>query len=795
MGQDEKEDVTRMSSMSSSSQTSYDDGGGNANANESNEDTTAFSLDLDEGGFQELVTDINEVLQELAQDRAMDAFRGEYEKLFGALEKSHANENRLNTRCSYLMTVIAQQRVNVDDAKMKSEEDRENVTSLKGEVCKAWKSVDATQEREEKARETIETLNTEIQALTKVIEEKIVGSEDINLSGLRKTRDELTAQRDTLKIELKELKVEHEGNLTVIKDLTEEGQTLKGTVTTLRNELSLKTNELNREIRRKERSDREVKQLNVKLEDKQREMENLAVNVDLAEKDTKILEGTLVTQKTFNDQLKSSHQRLKRTILQLQDEIDTHSFSAKQLSDQVDKKKDELTQSNEAVKHFKSDVAVKSKVIDELKFKYADQVKTCEKLKSGQTKLKVEVGKTKQQTLDMMQQSLKEKNMFQEKKNEITSLEHVLDEADAISKKQQSKMNVLMHQVSETKRSLQMVEKTCENQKKLIARAENDRDRYHSDSNELAERVEVLLDDVRKADMSVTFSKKEVIETESRRRRQQNLYQAARDERNILSKTVAEYQEKIVDLGDKLKVLHHQFDQMKEDAAVKEALLLKERVDRRKMFKDIFDLQAEVEKCHHQISEMKQLVQESQRSSHVARDQLRAQDGYLSNCTANLETALKERTLINNQQSKSNSRCKSLDRRVLILEKTLSRGDSKYQEREEDIKSLTLEVKKLKQENAAFDRNARTIEELKKSNLLLQKELGGQKAKLKDAQCEMESPFNVHRWRILEGKDPSSKELIKKIHLLQRRLIAKSHERCPTFELDLFNATLYFLNL
>ena len=67
--------------------------------------------------------------------------------------------------------------------------------------------VDMTQEREERARETIEALNTEIQNLTKVIEEKTLGAEDTNLNELRKLRDELTNQRDNLKGEVSALKV------------------------------------------------------------------------------------------------------------------------------------------------------------------------------------------------------------------------------------------------------------------------------------------------------------------------------------------------------------------------------------------------------------------------------------------------------------------------------------------------------------------------------------------------------------------------------------------------------------
>ena len=55
-------------------------------------------------------------------------------------------------------------------------------------------------------------MNTEIQNLTKVIEEKTLGAEDTNLNELRKLRDELTNQRDNLKGEVAALKVRISSN-------------------------------------------------------------------------------------------------------------------------------------------------------------------------------------------------------------------------------------------------------------------------------------------------------------------------------------------------------------------------------------------------------------------------------------------------------------------------------------------------------------------------------------------------------------------------------------------------------
>ena len=51
-----------------------------------------------------LLQEFQEVLTELAKDKSMDAFRGEYEKLFNTLEKSNKNEKRLRTKAETLDT-------------------------------------------------------------------------------------------------------------------------------------------------------------------------------------------------------------------------------------------------------------------------------------------------------------------------------------------------------------------------------------------------------------------------------------------------------------------------------------------------------------------------------------------------------------------------------------------------------------------------------------------------------------------------------------------------------------------
>ena len=95
--------------------------------------------------------------------------------------------------------------------------------------------------------------------MTKVIEEKTLGAEDTNLNELRKLRDELTSQRDNLKGEVANLKGDKETMQQEITELKDENGKLETKITNANLEVQSRTNEMNREIRRKERAEREVK--------------------------------------------------------------------------------------------------------------------------------------------------------------------------------------------------------------------------------------------------------------------------------------------------------------------------------------------------------------------------------------------------------------------------------------------------------------------------------------------------------------------------------------------------------
>eukprot|EP00003_Mantamonas_plastica_P008780 TRINITY_DN1781_c0_g1_i14.p1 TRINITY_DN1781_c0_g1~~TRINITY_DN1781_c0_g1_i14.p1 ORF type:complete len:186 (+),score=58.82 TRINITY_DN1781_c0_g1_i14:174-731(+) len=149
---------------------------------------------LESNAFEALERDFNEVLTELVGDKSLDRFRTEYEKLHRALRKSFDSEKRLLKRCRMLNQEIVENASKVSTALALSQEDQNTISSLKKEIEKAWKMVDASHDKEQRAKETITQLKNEISQLSKLVEQGAgltIGQEH-NVNELLKVKDELT---------------------------------------------------------------------------------------------------------------------------------------------------------------------------------------------------------------------------------------------------------------------------------------------------------------------------------------------------------------------------------------------------------------------------------------------------------------------------------------------------------------------------------------------------------------------------------------------------------------------------
>merc|ERR1712136_158104 len=252
--------------------------------------------------------------------------------------------------------------------------------------------------------------------------------------------------------------------------------------------------------------------------------------------------------------------------------------------------------------------------------------------------------------------------------------------------------------------------------------------------------------------MQIFDFKKKIAEAETKLKQQQNLYEAVRSDRNLYSKNLIEAQDEITEMKRKLKIMNHQIDQLKEEITTKEAALVKVNLDHTRVEKEKEALKVELQRMKQQAGESKTQLEQMEKEVAKLQQVIRESDAERKRQMKELDQVISERDILGTQLVRRNDELALLYEKIKIQQSTLNKGEIQYRQRLEDIRILKLEV------------------------YHTQRELLRERTRCKALEEELENPMNIHRWRKLEGSDPSAYEMIQKVQALQKRLISKTEE-------------------
>jgi chromosome segregation ATPase len=256
----------------------------------------------------------------------------------------------------------------------------------------------------------------------------------------------------------------------------------------------------------------------------------------------------------------------------------------------------------------------------------------------------------------------------------------------------------------------------------------------------------------------------------------QALYENVRTDRNVYSKNLLESQDEIMEMKRKLKIMNHQVEQLKEEIASRETVLVKEHFEHAKLEKEKEGLLLQIAKLQQQYDESHQMIQNQKCEEEKLRHIIAEADHERIRQKKEYEVVVQERDILGTQLIRRNDELSLLYEKIKIQTSTLNKGEIQYRERLEDIRVLRLEIKKLRREKAMLQTETQNVDSLRNEIFKLQRDILRERTRVKVLEEELESPMNIHRWRKLAGSDPSTYELISKIQTLQKRLIAKTEE-------------------
>jgi len=343
----------------------------------------------------------------------------------------------------------------------------------------------------------------------------------------------------------------------------------------------------------------------------------------------------------------------------------------------------------------------------------------------------------------------------------------------------QKQLNLVrLHEQSKKnlEQEIQNYKDEAQKQRKIIYQLEKERDRYINEASDLTQKVLLHMEDVKVREMQIFDFKKKIAEAETKLKQQQNLYEAVRSDRNLYSKNLIEAQDEITEMKRKLKIMNHQIDQLKEEITTKEAALVKVNLDHTRVEKEKEALKVELQRMKQQAGESKTQLEQMEKEVAKLQQVIRESDAERKRQMKELDQVISERDILGTQLVRRNDELALLYEKIKIQQSTLNKGEIQYRQRLEDIRILKLEIKKLRREKTILTKSVASVEDLRREVYHTQRELLRERTRCKALEEELENPMNIHRWRKLEGSDPSAYEMIQKVQALQKRLISKTEE-------------------
>jgi len=733
---------------------------------------------IDDSAFEALEKDFQEVLSELMGDRSLEKFRVEYEKLHRALKKSHESEKRLMQKCRELNAEIVANSAKVATALKLSQEDQATIASLKKEIEKAWKMVDAAHEKEMRARETTQSLKLEISNLSKLVEQGagLTMGQEHSVNELLKIKEELTRERDDQLAEIVKLREQLADSQNQMQDLDSKQVDASQKIQELQQDIQVRNNEAQRESRKKDKLERELRQSRSELDNKASEIKTLQGQIERYKQDVAKTESQLKEQRVAYERSVKDADILNQRYSKLQTDFEAQLIACDQLNNENQTKASELKQKEDEVNSLKTETQRLNKMRETIQRKLRTVEDNKAETEQQRETLKGQIGGLDRELEASKKQSEQDKKAIDELVRERDILNKNMLKAAANTQKQLNLVKLHEQSKKNLEQEIQNYKEEAQKQRKIIYQLEKERDRYINEASDLTQKVLQHMEDVKVREMQIFDYKKKIAEAETKLKQQQNLYEAVRSDRNLYSKNLIESQDEITEMKRKLKIMNHQIDQLKEEISAKEASLVKEHLEHQRVEKEKEGLKAELQRMKQQAAESKAYIEAQEAEERKLLKIIAEADAERVRQKKELDQVISERDILGTQLVRRNDELALLYEKIKIQQSTLNKGEIQYNQRLEDIRVLKLEIKKLRREKAILQKSVANVDDLRREVYHLQRELLRERTRCKALEEELENPMNIHRWRKLEGSDPSTYEMIQKIQTLQKRLIAKTEE-------------------
>ncbi|VDN95961.1 unnamed protein product [Rodentolepis nana] len=732
---------------------------------------------IDESTFAQLQDEYHSLLDDLKKNKLLDNFRDEYEKVMAALFKSHENEKKLMKRCRELKADILSNSIRIQHVNKISNDSPENISKLKKELEYARSLVVAADAKENQIKDRIKVIKENIATLTKVIEKG--ESDEIGANAVAevtKNLEEVTKVKVKQEAENARLRKEVDSTKEQVNKLQDELIQAQQKIAELGKDIQQKSSEAQRELRKKERMEKELNEVREQVEMKQSDIQAITLAIEQLQDELEKRQEEKEALQLNNEQSIRKLQLSEAKLAEVQKKLDAQINLTESLRVENGAKLVEVKQKEEELSAIKSENAKLISQNDSSNKRLQEIEEKKQELEQTRNKIRESIDTIEREILETRKAMKRDRKVCEDLTRQRDALSKSLFKVQTQAGKQADLLKI--HEISKQNLEQEISNYNQETltQKEMISMLEKERDHYVKEASCYTQKVLDFMEEVKYREMEIFDNKKKIAEAQTKLKQQENLYEAVKSDRNLYSKNLIEAQEEISELKRKLNIMTQKIGQIKDEIASKDVLMVQETAECNKISQEQNDLQKELEKMKEITIKNKTFMEAQKKEEKQLVARIQEAETEHSKYKKVLSEAINDKNVLEVQISRRNDELIELHNKIYLVENELLIGEKEYAKVLLNLKEVRDDISRCRKEKALLQADLAQMENLKRGVIQAEKELRQEEVRCKALEDELQIPINVHRWRQIEGGDPTSLELIRKIHTLQKRLLNKTEE-------------------
>merc|ERR1712216_893214 len=231
------------------------------------------------------------------------------------------------------------------------------------------------------------------------------------------------------------------------------------------------------------------------------------------------------------------------------------------------------------------------------------------------------------------------------------------------------------------------------------------------------------------------------------------------------------------DIKAETKVLNLEVEQRqkevdadREEIKEKDQTLIKEHFEHHKVQQACAQTKELRDKAEKRMENLQKIVETQKSEIKKLETTIQEAESEKRNQRKELEGVIAERDILQTQLIRRSDELKGLFEKIKLQQSTLKKGEIQFRERAQNVGALRDKIVALKHELGGAAVTVAHVGSLRKEIHVLNRELAVEQIKVTALNVELGNPMNVHRWRKLEGTDPTTITMLKKVKTLQKKL-------------------------